>query len=188
MDSVSRPPRRANVPAYQPPFGQPTRPAPRPLPKPEPCIVPPKPGIPRPSVNQGHTCRLALAIDGTDYTVRIHGREPGEDNCGPVVRLRKADGTLYDVAKEWGLWECTCGDFVFRLQDKPGALDGCKHIKALRACGLIGLVAPTPAPRKPETLAIPRGRNRAFGEGLTDAEGVTVDPDHDRWSIVAEAV
>ena len=61
--------------------------------------------------------------------------------CDPVVgekafRLRKADGTLYDVSQTHFGPECDCPDFIFRRDGLDPA--GCKHVRALVRHGLIG--------------------------------------------------
>ncbi len=77
--------------------------------------------------------RLTLAINGTSYVLR---RIP----CDPSAalrawRLRKADGTTYNVGvTEFGP-TCDCPDQEFRRE----GIDphGCKHIASLRAVGLL---------------------------------------------------
>jgi hypothetical protein len=84
----------------------------------------------------GETDAGAVAINGTPYTLAVlcdRGQVTG-------YRLEKPDGTTYDVSREpWP--SCDCGDFQFRRWQKDPA--GCKHIKALRA---LGLLPPRPAP------------------------------------------
>jgi len=76
---------------------------------------------------------LALTIDRTTYEVgRLPCQAPIADRA---FRLRKADGTLYDVAVTPYGPECDCPDFIFRRDGLDP--DGCKHIQALTACGLI---------------------------------------------------
>ena len=53
-----------------------------------------------------------------------------------AFRLKKTDGTTYDVVQTVHGLECECPDFVFHRDGLDP--DGCKHIKALAACGLIG--------------------------------------------------
>ena len=73
---------------------------------------------------------ITLSINGTAYAVR--------PNAGAAVRafrLRKSDGTVYDVARtEHGL-TCDCPDYMFHRDGIDPA--GCKHIKAMVACGLL---------------------------------------------------
>ncbi len=76
---------------------------------------------------------LVLMIDRTAYSV-------GPIACDPVVaerafRLRKADGTLYDVRQTGFGPECDCPDFLFRRDGIDPV--GCKHIQALLTYGLI---------------------------------------------------
>ena len=76
---------------------------------------------------------LTLTIDRTTYEVgRLACHEPIADRA---FRLRKPDGTLYDVAQTPYGPECDCPDFVFRRDGLDP--DGCKHVQALVACGLI---------------------------------------------------
>jgi hypothetical protein len=78
------------------------------------------------------TCRLTLRIIGTVYTVRPI---PADAFAAlKAFRLRKDDGTVYDVAQTVHGLECDCPDFIFH-RDGIDA-DGCKHLKALVACGL----------------------------------------------------
>src|SRR3954447_11933443 len=57
------------------------------------------------------TCRLILSINGTAYSVR----PISADSFAALraFRLRKADGTTYDVAQTIHGLECDCPDFVF---------------------------------------------------------------------------
>jgi hypothetical protein len=110
--------------------------------------------------------RLTLFISGKAYHVQpLNGVDVG---IMRAFRLRKFDGTEYDIAQTADGISCDCPDFTFRRE----AIDpsGCKHIKALIACGLIDAEqadaltvppaeAPAPAPRpaappvhEPETL------------------------------------
>jgi hypothetical protein len=77
--------------------------------------------------------RLVLTIRDTDYTVRRVACDPLV--AGRAFRLLKGDGTLYDVAQTPFGPECDCPDFIFRRDGLDPA--GCKHVKALVACGLI---------------------------------------------------
>ena len=62
---------------------------------------------PRPS--KPDTCRLTVRIRGTDYSAR-----PLDSEDGRAWRLRKADGTAYDVAETPYGPTCDCGDQTFR--------------------------------------------------------------------------
>lgn len=78
-------------------------------------------------------CRLTMAINGVDYRV-----EPSPPEAYAVLkayRLSKPDGTAYDVAlTRYGLI-CDCPDFIFHRDGIDP--DGCKHIKAMVAYGLL---------------------------------------------------
>jgi hypothetical protein len=52
-----------------------------------------------------------------------------------AFRLRKPDGAAYDVALTEHGPNCSCPDFTFSREGKDPA--GCKHLKALRAWGLL---------------------------------------------------
>ena len=52
-----------------------------------------------------------------------------------AFRLKKGDGTIYDVAATAHGVTCDCPDYLFNRQDKD--VNGCKHIKAMKACGLL---------------------------------------------------
>src|SRR4051794_10245470 len=76
------------------------------------------------------TCRLTVHIRGVAY-----GARPIASEDGRAWRLRKADGTLHDVAETPHGPTCSCGDQTFRHEGLDAL--GCKHIRALRALGLI---------------------------------------------------
>jgi hypothetical protein len=78
-------------------------------------------------------CRLTLDINGTAYAV-IPNRGASE-LASKAFRLRKADGTIYDVAATAHGVTCDCPDYLFNRQDKD--VNGCKHVKAMKACGLL---------------------------------------------------
>src|SRR4051794_25992497 len=79
------------------------------------------------------TCRLTLTINGTRYSVRPILADSSV--ALKAFRLRKDAGTVYNVTKTAYGNQCECGDFLFRRE----GLDpqGCKHVKALVACGLL---------------------------------------------------
>jgi len=78
-------------------------------------------------------CTLTLAINGTAYAViPLH---PHPEVAGTALRLRKEDGTTYDIAVTEHGHECSCPDFVFNRDGKDAK--GCKHLAALRACRLL---------------------------------------------------
>ena len=79
------------------------------------------------------TCRLKLTINRTTYHVR-----PIQADAYAALkafRLKKGDGTTYDVAETAHGLECDCPDFVFHRDGIDPA--GCKHVKALVACELL---------------------------------------------------
>ncbi len=78
-------------------------------------------------------CRLTMEINGVDYGVEPN--PPRSLAVARAYRLRKRDGTAYDVAQtDFGL-TCDCPDFIFHRDGLDP--DGCKHIKALVAYGLL---------------------------------------------------
>lgn len=78
-------------------------------------------------------CRLTLAIRGESYSVRPV--RPETVDMVRAWRIRKADGTTYDLADTADGATCTCGDFVYRHQGNDQL--GCKHVRAARALGLL---------------------------------------------------
>ena len=79
------------------------------------------------------TCRLTLTINDVPYTVI-----PNSGACELVsraFRLKKSDGTVYDLAATPHGCTCDCPDYLFNRQDKD--VNGCKHVKAMKACGLL---------------------------------------------------
>jgi hypothetical protein len=76
------------------------------------------------------TCRLTMTINGTHYGVR-----PNAGGACAAFRLKKGDGTMYDVARTEHGPTCDCPDFIFHRDGLDEA--GCKHIKAMVACGLL---------------------------------------------------
>src|SRR5262249_54994143 len=86
------------------------------------------------SVKPAHgTARLTLPINGTAYAVRSLAADPSAAH--QVVRLRKADGTTYHVARTARGAECDCPDFIWNRDGRDSS--GCKHIKALVSVGLL---------------------------------------------------
>jgi hypothetical protein len=77
--------------------------------------------------------RLSLFINGTAYDVRPLAAD--ESAATRAFRLRKFDGTEYDIAHTAEGASCDCPDFTFHREGIDP--EGCKHIKALIACGLI---------------------------------------------------
>jgi hypothetical protein len=81
---------------------------------------------------------LVLTIQETSYALRPLACDP--ISASRAFRLRKSDGTLYDVSQTDFGPACDCPDFVFRRDGLDPA--GCKHVQALAAHGLI---EPNPA-------------------------------------------
>jgi hypothetical protein len=78
-------------------------------------------------------CRLTVHIRWVCYSAR-----PVRPEASDIIRawrLRQADGTTYTVADTADGATCECGDFVFRHDGNDQV--GCKHIRSLRALGLI---------------------------------------------------
>jgi hypothetical protein len=63
-----------------------------------------------------------------------------------AFQLTKPDGGSYDVAQSHHGPICDCPDFIYRRDGLDPA--GCKHVRALVACGLIE--------REPDASAGPR--------------------------------
>jgi hypothetical protein len=97
-----------------------------PTPAPAPTRLP----TPKPATGK---CSLRLSIRGTTY--RVTPLRPEKFSAIKALRLRKADGTTYDVSQHVHGCECDCPDFVFHRDGIDPA--GCKHIRSCRACGLI---------------------------------------------------
>ena len=77
--------------------------------------------------------RWTLTIGSTAYAVRRLGAAP--EIARRAFRLAKGDGTLYDVAETPFGPACDCPDFLFRRDGVDP--EGCKHVRALVAVGLI---------------------------------------------------
>jgi hypothetical protein len=80
-------------------------------------------------------CRLTLTIDDLDYRL---SPLPGDLGSGVIMawRLHKlGTPTRHDVAETLDGATCTCGDQTFRHEGRDAS--GCKHIRALRALGLL---------------------------------------------------
>lgn len=83
------------------------------------------------------SARLLLAIrigeEETLYTVAHFDPHPRVASI--AIRLRKdIAGEPYDVWQDEHGQHCTCPDFTYRRGNVP---DGCKHILALKAVGLL---------------------------------------------------
>ncbi len=113
----------------------------------------------RPAAPAQPSARLSLFINGTAYHIHRMAADPGI--ASKAFRLRKFDGTEYDVAETVHGPVCDCPDFTFKRE----GIDphGCKHVQALVACGLIdqavGEVASGPLPTDEGPL--PRPPHRA---------------------------
>jgi hypothetical protein len=86
-------------------------------------------------------CRLSVHIRGVAYTAR-----PIRPELSEVIRawqLRKPDGTVYNVADTIDGATCDCADFTYRHEGNDQI--GCKHVRALRALGLIDPEGDDPA-------------------------------------------
>ena len=106
--------------------------APRPPVQSNPAPSPRKPRTIRPATG---VASLTLTISGINYRVRPLYVDPGSD-CTHLVRLTKADGTVYFVSEHVDHPRCDCPDFTFSREGLDPA--GCKHIKA---CLLFGLIS-----------------------------------------------
>jgi hypothetical protein len=78
-------------------------------------------------------CRLTLTINSVAYAV-IPNRGASE-LATKAFRLKKGDGTIYDVAATARGVSCDCRDYLFNRDGKD--VNGCKHVKAMKACGLL---------------------------------------------------
>ena len=78
-----------------------------------------------------------LPADDGDQRRGLPGRaEPGGAYAVmKAYRLSKPDGTAYDVARTNHGLTCDCPDFIFHRDGLDP--DGCKHIKAMVAYGLL---------------------------------------------------
>lgn len=100
--------------------------------------------------------RLSLFINGTAY----HVVPLPADKLTTIkaFRLRKFDGTEYDIVQQPRGITCDCPDFTFNREGVDP--QGCKHIKALVACGLLNSNQEDHSARDsaPEGTATPAGR------------------------------
>jgi hypothetical protein len=74
-----------------------------------------------------------LSINGTTYNVRPIAVD--REAALKAYRLKKSNGTHYNVALTNHGLTCDCPDFVMSRDSIDP--DGCKHIKAMVACGLL---------------------------------------------------
>jgi hypothetical protein len=81
------------------------------------------------------TCPLTLTINSVPYKVRpIDGRAFGAVRAFRLTKQAGA-GDVYDVAEDRDGHARDCPDFTFRREGLDSS--GCKHIKAMVACGLL---------------------------------------------------
>jgi hypothetical protein len=84
-------------------------------------------------IRSADTCRLSVTIRGVVYTAR-----PIRPEASDVIRawrLRKPDGAAYTVADTSDGATCDRADQTFRHDGHDQV--GCKHVRVLRALGLI---------------------------------------------------
>jgi predicted RNA methylase len=81
--------------------------------------------------------RLTVAIDGTAYRLEVVP-VPDHSEAYCHYALTKPDGTRYGVSLPIGDYPtCCCEDYHYRREHLDPT--GCKHIRSLRALGLLGL-------------------------------------------------
>jgi hypothetical protein len=80
-----------------------------------------------------NVCRLTLWVNGTSY--QVLPLQPSPDVAQKAYRLQKPGGQAYDVAVTPHGRQCSCPDFIYRREWKDAR--GCKHCRALAACGMI---------------------------------------------------
>lgn len=69
----------------------------------------------------------------TEY--RVEFLKPQSVIADPTIRLHRTDGSIIDIYNVDGYWLCDCWDFMSRRDNIDP--DGCKHIRSLRACGVV---------------------------------------------------
>ena len=83
---------------------------------------------------------LRITIDGKETLYWIEDLRPDKRVANPAIGLHKFEaGIRYDVHLDEHGAHCSCGDFNFRHQHDG---QGCKHIAALRAVGLVPRESP----------------------------------------------
>lgn len=100
---------------------------------PEPEAAPDAPAPPPAPTRRPGRCRLTLTINNSNYDVRPIA--PGDDSVLKAFRLTR-DGHVYDVALHPYGHTCDCPDFIFRRDGLDP--EGCLHIRAMIAVGLLG--------------------------------------------------
>jgi hypothetical protein len=97
-------------------------------------VATPRAGVQRKPARPAHgLARLMLVVNGTSYVIRTIPCDPAA--ALKAFRLRKVDGTVYHIALNEHGPVCDCPDFVFHRDGIDP--DGCKHIKAMTAVGLL---------------------------------------------------
>ncbi|WP_435020356.1 hypothetical protein TA3x_001785 [Tundrisphaera sp. TA3] len=89
-------------------------------------------GPPPPTRRPGRA-RLTLTINNINYDVRPI--PPGDGSISRAFRLSR-DGNIYDVAQTVHGPTCDCPDFIFRRDGLDP--EGCLHIRAMIAVGILG--------------------------------------------------
>jgi hypothetical protein len=74
-----------------------------------------------------------MRLNGTYYGVEALPSE--DETVHKVIRLRKEDSTIYDVASTIYGDICDCPDFLFNSKESPE--HPCKHILALKGVGIL---------------------------------------------------
>lgn len=121
--------------------------------------------LPRPSHG---LARLSLFINGTAY--HILPLPADKPTTIKAFRLRKFDGTEYDVAQNFRGMTCDCPDFTFNSEGIDP--EGCKHIKALVSCGLLDVNQEEQGSKD----SVPTGSATTAGRFNEDAEPQWADP------------
>lgn len=68
-------------------------------------------------------------------TYRVEKMIPQSVIADPLIRLHGHDGRTFDIGCADGFCFCDCWDFLSRRERRDP--EGCKHIRAARATGLI---------------------------------------------------
>ena len=118
-----------------------------------------KPATRKATPKRADVCRLSLTINGVMYALRpVPAPAFGHRKA---FRLRKADGTAYDVADTLHGPTCDCGDQTFRHEGRDDR--GCKHIRRLEGVRP-DLTATTHAPPPGRRRAVHSTHSRPTGE------------------------
>lgn len=139
---------------------------------------------------------LVIAIDHQVYELHpITGISDPDVVRAWRLAKRGADGAVYDVAERIDGAECTCPDYEVRRRGLDPS--GCKHVKALRAVGLIEhagagpaavITAPPEAPaavppeRRP---GIDRVRDE-FDDDATPTAPAPVEPEPESFDVSSD--